>query len=144
MFSKSNSLPSVSRTEYNFSWLYFLLHIPWPFIPYAYLIPLNILLLHSVASWQTKKIVVSLAIIAFKIYWLLYIPRALSLRISTYCLTLDREDERTTVLRNVGNHATTRCNIPEDFNLEPYRRKNFKSRMCLHMCACVFQTDHFP
>lgn len=62
---------------------------------------------------------------------------------STYCLTLDHKMNALSFETSVTIHATTRFNIPEDFNLEPYSRKNFKSRMCLRVCACVFSNRPF-
>jgi len=41
---------------------------------------------------------------------------------------------------SVTLNATTWCNIPEDFNLEPYRRKNFTSRIYLRVPALFKQT----
>lgn len=49
---------------------------------------------------------------------------------------------------SVTLHATTWCNIPEDFNLEPYRRKNFKCRIYLRVPAffkqTIFRNDSRP
>lgn len=88
-------------------------------IPRTYLLPLQIVTAyHSLAlpvlilrnldisvcgPIADRKDLVSLAVTAFKAHWLLYVPRALTLLIVTFYLSLGPEDERRLTI-----HSTTR------------------------------------